>query len=88
MGRRGRYPLDQVDDADGHPALQDAQDGSQGDLGAPRGTIRVSEEQLQEYLNANKEEATGQEKEPAPKPSSEFTMLDADRLREAWASRR
>ena len=34
---RSRYPLDQVDDADGHPAVQDARDGAQGDLGALAG---------------------------------------------------
>ena len=35
--RRSRHPLDQVDDADGRPAVQDAGDGAQGDLGPPPG---------------------------------------------------
>ena len=34
---RGRHPLDQVGDADGRPAVQDAGDGAQGDLGPPAG---------------------------------------------------
>src|SRR5262245_18644969 len=37
VARGGRYPLDQSDDEDGHPALQDTPDGPEGDLGAPFG---------------------------------------------------
>ena len=35
--QRTRYTFDQVDDADGRSAVQDARDGAQGDLGSPAG---------------------------------------------------
>ena len=37
MVRRSRHTFDQIDDADGRPAVQDAGDGAQGDLGPPAG---------------------------------------------------
>ena len=37
VGGGSRHPFDQVDDADGRPAVQDAGDGAQGDLGPPAG---------------------------------------------------
>src|SRR5436305_3404940 len=37
MGRGGRYTFDQSNDEDGHPALQDARDGRERNLGLPAG---------------------------------------------------
>jgi excisionase family DNA binding protein len=53
-----------------------------------RGAIRISREQLRAWLEGCANAATGRGQHPAPSPPGEFTMLDAGRLRQAWASRR
>lgn len=48
--------------------------------------IRVSRSMLDEFLRKREKCGSEAPKDPAPKPESAggFTMLDADRLREAW----
>ena len=49
-----------------------------------RGAIRISREQLRDWLEECTNEPRGRGQGPAPKPPAEFTVLGADRLREAW----
>ena len=65
--------------------------------GAGRGKIVIREDALQEYrasVTVQVEEGEGavspspRRKSPNASMPGGFTMLDADRLREAWASRR
>jgi excisionase family DNA binding protein len=55
-------------------------------VGAGGGGLRVSEEHLQEFLRSA-ETRQGREETPAPEKASGFTVLDGDRLREAWKGR-
>jgi len=58
-------------------------------VGASGGRILISEQQLQTYLESTKRGRVRAEPKPAPEKSSAggFTMLDGDRLREAWKRR-
>ena len=54
-----------------------------------RGAIRISEEQLQAYFETTKQGPVRAPPAPAPEkvPTASFTVLDADRLKEAWQNR-
>jgi excisionase family DNA binding protein len=55
-------------------------------VGAGKGGIRFSEEQVQDFLH--RRETKGAGPGPAPeKVSGDFSSLDGDRLKEAWKSR-
>ena len=63
--------------------------------GVGRGTIRIPEDALEEYRQSVTVEADKTVKQPpapspneAPRGAGGYTMLDGDRLRQAWASRR
>jgi excisionase family DNA binding protein len=55
-------------------------------VGAGGGGLRVSEEQLQEFLR-RAETTRGREETPAPEQASDFTVLDGERLKGAWKKR-
>jgi excisionase family DNA binding protein len=60
-------------------------------VGAGNGGIRVTEEQIEAFLQSSetKPSATPPVREQAPPPAGGggFTVLDADRLKEAWRGR-
>jgi excisionase family DNA binding protein len=63
--------------------------------GLGRGTIRIPEDALEEYRRSVTVQAEGTTKQPPAPGTAElptgaggFTVLDARRLRDAWASRK
>jgi excisionase family DNA binding protein len=59
-------------------------------IGAGRGAIRFSEEQVVDFLRKSEQHTVGASEPPPVERASArgFTVLDGSRLKEAWKSRR